>query len=269
MIPEIFVVERRVEECPGSFTLHIKNQADKPIANFQPGQFNMLYTFGTGEVPISMSGAAENNSTYVHTIRTLGHGTQALERLREGDQLGVRGPFGSGWPIEKTAGKTVLIIAGGLGLAPLRPLIYNLLSTSGAASDLQLFYGAKSPAEMLYRDELNSWKEHMAVHTCVDTATPDWQGNIGVVTSLLSAQSIDAENTIAFICGPEIMMRFSLQALLKKNLPSSSIYLSMERNMKCATGHCGHCQWGPTFICKDGPVFCYHDIEPWFHRKEV
>lgn len=269
MTPDIFVVERRVEEYPGTFTFYIKNQADDSIANFQPGQFNMLYAFGAGEVPISMSGSVENSATYAHTIRSLGHTTQALEYLREGDQLGVRGPFGSCWPIEKTAAKTVLLIAGGLGLAPLRPLVYSLLSTNSAPKEVHLFYGAKNPSEMLYQDELTSWAQHMTVHTSVDNATPDWQGNVGVVTSLLNTMPIIAEETIAFVCGPEIMMRFALQTLLKKELPRSSIYLSMERNMKCATGHCGHCQWGPTFICKDGPVFCYQDIEPWFHRNEV
>ncbi|SFG59834.1 FAD/NAD(P)-binding protein [Neptunomonas qingdaonensis] len=269
MIPDIFYVKRRTEEYPGTFTLHIKKKDDQPQTSFQPGQFNMLYAFGAGEVPISMSGAPHSTSVYIHTIRTVGLTTQALERLREGDQLGVRGPFGRGWPVEKTTGKTIVIIAGGLGLAPLRPLIYHLLSKNRDATDIHIFYGAKSQPEMLYSDELKNWAQQLTLQTSVDMATPGWQGNVGAVTSLLTTAKIDPENTIAFICGPEVMMRFAIQELIKKNLPRTSIYLSMERNMKCATGHCGHCQWGPTFICKDGPVFCYEEIHDWFHRTEV
>ncbi len=269
MIPDIFYVKRRTEEYPGTFTLHLKKKVDQPQTSFQPGQFNMLYAFGAGEVPISMSGPQHNTSVYIHTIRTVGQTTQALEQLREGDQLGVRGPFGRGWPVEKTSGKTIVIIAGGLGLAPLRPLIYHLLSKNRNAADILIFYGAKSQPEMLYSDELKNWEQQLTLHTSVDMATPGWQGNVGAVTSLLTSTKIDPENAIAFICGPEIMMRFAIQELIKKNLPRTSIYLSMERNMKCATGHCGHCQWGPSFICKDGPVFCYEEIHEWFHRTEV
>ncbi|SIS68550.1 FAD/NAD(P)-binding protein [Neptunomonas antarctica] len=269
MIPDIFYVQRRIEEYPGTFTLHIKKKEAHPRLSFQPGQFNMLYAFGAGEVPISMSGSVYNTSVYIHTIRTLGQVTQALEQLREGDQLGVRGPFGKGWPVGKTAGKTVLLIAGGLGLAPLRPLVYSLLDKNSAATDVRLFYGAKSQPEMLYSVELKHWEQQLTLQTSVDMATPGWQSNVGAVTHLLTATKIDPENSIAFICGPEIMMRFAIQELIKKNLPRASIYLSMERNMKCAIGHCGHCQWGPAFICKDGPVFCYQEIYPWFHRQEV
>ena len=269
MIPDIFCVQRRIEEYPGTFTLYIKKRDGDPHTSFYPGQFNMLYAFGAGEVPISMSGPVHSTSAYIHTIRTVGQTTQALEQLSEGDEVGVRGPFGRGWPVEKISGKKVFIVAGGLGLAPLRPLIYHLLDQNTAATDVHLFYGAKSQPEMLYSDELKSWEQGLMLQTSVDMATPDWQGNVGAVTSLLTAIEVDPEQSIAFICGPEIMMRFAIQELIKKNLPRSSIYLSMERNMKCATGHCGHCQWGPTFICKDGPVFCYDDIHQWFHRKEL
>lgn len=269
MIPDIFCVQRRIEEYPGTFTLYLKKRDGNPTASFQPGQFNMLYAFGAGEVPISMSGSPFNTSVYIHTIKKLGQTTEALEQLREGDQLGVRGPFGKGWPVDKSTGKTVLLIAGGLGLAPLRPLIHILLDKKRGLKDIRLFYGAKSQSEMLYANELNLWQQQLTLHTSVDMATPGWQGNVGAVTRLLTATHIDPEHSIAFICGPEIMMRFAIQELIKKDLPRTSIYLSMERNMKCATGHCGHCQWGPAFICKDGPVFCYDDIHQWFHRREV
>ncbi len=269
MTPDIFFVERRTEEFPGTFTLHVKKQTDHEVPPFRPGQFNMLYAFGAGEVPISMSGPVAQSSRYIHTIRATGAATRTLERLREGDQLGVRGPFGKGWPVDKMAGKSVLIIAGGLGLAPLRPLIYNLLAAEQAVEDVRLFYGAKNPAERLYGNEIKNWSQQISVYSSVDMATTAWQGNVGAVTGLLAGATVVPEKTIAFICGPEIMMRFAIQELTNKNLPRSSIHLSMERNMKCATGHCGHCQWGPTFICKDGPVFCYEDIQQWFHMREI
>ncbi len=297
--PDIYRVDQRTEEYPGTFTLEISprensapgNEATGTVAqaaaaratgaqqnescqSFQPGQFNMLYVFGAGEVPISMSGAAGSGNGYIHTIRSLGAVTQGLERLRQGDPLGVRGPFGSGWPLAETAGRQVLIIAGGLGLAPLRPAIYHLLNpgaNSGEtmASRVSLFYGARTPAEMLYRRELEDWSRDIEVHTTVDSADQAWAGHVGVVTSLLSTTAIDPEQTIAFICGPEIMMRFSIQELIRRGVPTTAIYISMERNMKCATGHCGHCQWGPNFICRDGPVFRYGDIASWFSIREL
>lgn len=267
--PEIFHVSHYGSEFPGAFTLRLTPTRQAAAQSFQPGQFNMLYLFGSGEVAISLSGdpTTDKPQEYVHTVRALGSVTHALERLREGDQVGVRGPFGQGWPVAEAAGREVLIIAGGLGLAPLRPLIYALLA-EGAAAKMQLFYGARAPREMLYRRELEAWSRQFRVATTVDSAGDDWHGNIGVVTTLLAATTI-ASDAIAFVCGPEIMMRFSLQELLKQNLPPTAIYLSMERNMKCATGHCGHCQWGPHFICKDGPVFCYGDIQQWLPIRQL
>ncbi|MBB3060112.1 FAD/NAD(P)-binding protein [Microbulbifer rhizosphaerae] len=268
MVPEVFRVERRAEEFPGTFTLHLSPIGMGRVAGFQPGQFSMLYAFGTGEVPISISGPSDQGSGYVYTIRTHGMVTRALENLREGGQLGVRGPFGSDWPISSLAGREILLVAGGLGLAPLRPVIYTLLSRGGGSA-VRLFYGARSPREMLYRDELVEWSRSMDVQVSVDQAERGWTGRIGAVTDPLAATSFDAGKSIAFLCGPEVMMRFCIRVLLEKGMPPSAIYLSMERNMKCATGHCGHCQWGPSFICKDGPVFRYEDIRQWFHIRAL
>ncbi|WP_066964415.1 FAD/NAD(P)-binding protein [Microbulbifer sp. Q7] len=269
MIPEAFRVVRRSEEYAGTFTLHIEHKGGKPLASFAPGQFNMLYAFGSGEVPISMSGRVEDSGTYVHTIRAHGLATQSLERLRAGDELGVRGPFGQGWPMQEVADKHVLIIAGGLGLAPLRPAIYSLLSGAQPCRSLRLFYGARGPQEMLYIDELRHWQTQVAAVLTVDQADDEWHGAVGVITGPLAASTIDADNTIVFLCGPEVMMRFCVQTLLAKGLSESRIYLSMERNMKCATGHCGHCQWGPQFVCKDGPVFNYGSVRPWFKIRAL
>jgi len=274
-LPAVYRVDERIEEYPGTFTLRISARDTPATAQFAPGQFNMLYVFGTGEVPISLSGPPIPDGTgYIHTVRALGPTTQALERLRPGDSLGLRGPFGSTWPLAASVGRHLLVIAGGLGLAPLRPVLYSLVtpglqSLSERPARASLFYGARTPAEMLYRDELQQWSRIIAVETTVDSAGPEWRGHVGVVTSLLAEADIVPAETVAFICGPEVMMRFAIQELRRRGIADSAIYLSMERNMKCATGHCGHCQWGPKFICRDGPVFCYADIAAWFAIREL
>lgn len=273
MIPALYRVDHRREDYPGVFTLRISQQNTVQSKDFQPGQFNMLYAFGCGEVPISMSGTASDPNSgmrgYVHTIRAQGLTTQALERLRAGDTLGVRGPFGQGWPMAALAGKEVIIVAGGLGLAPLRPLIYSLLGDKTRTQRIRLFYGARRPGEMLYRQELMQWSSQLEVVVTVDHADEAWAGQVGVITAPLTMAEIDTDNTIVVLCGPEVMMRFCIQSLLAKGVPESSIYLSMERNMKCAIGHCGHCQWGPHFVCKDGPVFCYGSIRKWFNIRAL
>lgn len=269
MIPAIYRIDRRAEEFPGTFTLDISKVTAGAVPGFTPGAFNMLYVFGTGEVPISMSGAESECDGYRHTIRTHGLTTEALSRLKEGDQLGVRGPFGRGWPLKKIEGKDLLIVAGGLGLAPLRPVIQEYLSHKLPVRSIQLYYGARAPGERLYPDELAQWSQSMKVVQSVDRGDPDWKGHVGVVTAPLETAQIDTDETLALICGPEIMMRFCIHTLLARGLPPESIYLSMERNMKCATGHCGHCQWGPNFVCKDGPVFCYGEIQRWFQIRAL
>jgi NAD(P)H-flavin reductase len=269
MIPTLFRIDERSDEFAGTFTLRIRRDPDTKPAAFAPGQFNMLYAFGAGEVPISMSGSPADDDSYVHTIRSHGLATQALARLKPGDVLGVRGPFGCGWPLDTIAGKEVLIIAGGLGLAPLRPVIYSLLDGHHGAVGVRLFYGARRPQEILYRRELERWAKALHLTVTVDQADSTWDGRVGVITQPLEAAPIEGGGAIAFLCGPEVMMRFCIQTLLGKGLPESSIYLSMERNMKCATGLCGHCQWGPNFVCKDGPVFCYRGVRSWFNLRAL
>ncbi|AOS97942.1 Anaerobic sulfite reductase subunit B [Microbulbifer aggregans] len=267
MIPRIYRIERRTEEYPGAFTVHLAPNGEDVVSHdFSPGQFNMLYAFGAGEVAISMSGQAlPGRSHTVHTIRTRGMVTSALARLREGEEIGVRGPFGSGWPLAEAANKELLVIAGGLGLAPLRPVIYHLLNQSKPRPipRFRLFYGARRPEEMLYRSELEAWNREMEVQLSVDHADPSWHGNIGVITKPVSSADFDPKGCVAFLCGPEAMMRFSIQVLMERGVSPADIYISMERNMKCGTGLCGHCQWGPNFICKNGPVFRYSDVRNW------
>lgn len=262
------VLDRRVDNA-STVTLQLGSGNDQALSAFQPGQFNMLYAFGCGEVPISFSGSAVDSDHYSHTVRAVGKTTEALSRLQPGDAVGMRGPFGRGWPMTQLAGKHVVIVAGGLGLAPLQPVIEALVQRRDQFASVQLFYGCRQPDELLYPQRYSDWAQAMDIELCVDRGDATWTGHVGVVTQLLARASLPASNCIALVCGPEIMMRFTIQALQKRQLPDSAIWLSMERNMHCATGHCGHCQWGPNFICKDGPVFCYAEIADWFYRREL
>jgi len=189
--------------------------------------------------------------------------THALSKLKKGDQVGVRGPFGSAWPVVEAEGSDVVIIAGGIGLAPLRPAIDHILANRTKYGRFVILYGARSPADALYMKQLQSWRGRLDtyVDVTVDHAGCDWAGNVGVVTRLIGRANFDAQHTKAFICGPEIMMRFTVQELANQGVSKADIFVSMERNMKCAVGHCGHCQFGSHFICKDGPVFEYARIE--------
>lgn len=269
MAPAVVCIERRIKELGDTFTLNLK-PADGDFY-FRPGQFNMLYVFGVGEVPISISGDPENPQTLVHTIREVGGVTKALAGLKAGDSVGVRGPFGSSWPLEEAAGKDVVIVTGGIGLAPLRPAFYQILSQRDRFGRLALLYGARTPGDILFRKELEKWRAHfdLQVRVTVDSADETWFGSVGVVTTLIPKARFDPANTLVLICGPEIMMHFSVLEFKKLGVPVTNIYLSMERNMKCAVGFCGHCQYGPHFICKDGPVFRLDRIQPIFRIREI
>ncbi len=266
--PVPFRVETVRQELPDCFTLTVAAEGT-PFA-FAPGQFNMLYVFGHGEVPISMSGDPDQTEKLTHTIRNVGPVTAALQQIKAGDTIGVRGPFGSAWPLEEAKGKDIILMAGGLGLAPLRPALYRLLANRGDYETVTLLYGTRAPETILFADELTEWGGTIDVAISVDSAgSPAWPGHVGVVTDLLLDRKIDPRNTIALICGPEIMMRFCAHALLDKGLSASDIYLSMERNMKCAIGHCGRCQYGPYFLCKDGPVFAFEAVAQLLGVREV
>jgi len=271
MIPQPFVVKESKEETHDTFTLVLEAQNGQRQRPFEPGQFNMLYLFGVGEVPISISGNPNEEEVTIHTIRAVGTVTKAMRRLKEGDVVGVRGPFGSGWPVEKVAGKDVVIVTGGIGLAPLRPAIYHVLSRRKEIGKVALLYGARTPEDILYIDEIGKWRSQLdlQVRITVDKADDHWFGTVGVVTILIPKARFDPSNTIAMICGPEIMMHFTVTELLNLGMCESNIYVSMERNMKCAVGFCGHCQYGPTFICKDGAVFPYSHIKNLFRVREV
>ncbi|APR95825.1 hypothetical protein PATSB16_24850 [Pandoraea thiooxydans] len=268
--PSVYRVARRRRELAGVVTLELAPLSGAPPA-FAPGQFNMLYAFGVGEVAVSMSGAASDTDTFVHTVREVGAVSRALGQLRPGATLGVRGPFGTAWPVAAAAGTDVLIVAGGLGLAPLRPAIRAILAERARYGRVTILFGCRNPGEMLYRSELAQWRRRfdVDVEVTVDHAEPGWRGHVGVVPALIAQAEFDPRETTALVCGPEIMMRFVLSALRERGVADEHIYLSMERNMKCAIGLCGHCQFGPAFICKDGPVMRYDAIAGIFTVREV
>ena len=273
MTPEPYLVKRVRREMPDVFTLELTSPASSDMESlpFMPGQFNMLYAFGVGEVPISISGDPVRPTSLVHTVRSVGAVTRAISALKPGSMIGLRGPFGSGWPLEEAEGNDVVVVAGGLGLAPLRPAIYRLLADREKFGKITLLYGARTPQDILYFKEIQRWRSRfdLAVDVTVDLATEDWHGHVGVVTRLISRASFDPLNTLSLVCGPEVMMRYTVLELENQGLSPDQIYLSVERNMKCAIGFCGHCQLGPSFICQDGPVLRYDRLEPFFSKREV
>ena len=271
MRPDRFRVRRIRRETSDTLTLDLEPADGQRSCAFRPGQFNMIYAFGAGEVPISVSGDPARGDVYTHTIRAVGMATRAMSRLKHRDMLGLRGPFGTAWPVEDAVGQDILVVAGGIGLAPLRPVMYYLLAHRSRYKRISLLYGARTPLDLLYRRELEKWRSRLDtdVHVTVDRSTGSWRGNVGVVTTLIGKAPVDPARSFAFVCGPEVMMRFSVRSLLSRGLPGRRIYLSMERNMTCGIGQCGHCQWGPHFVCRDGPVFRYDLVEPLFDVREI
>jgi NAD(P)H-flavin reductase len=271
MVPLPHRILKIRRETSDVFSLETQPDAGESGFSFAPGQFNMVYVFGVGEVPLSISGDPAQTKTLTHTVRGVGWVTRALQGMKKGDMIGVRGPFGTPWPTQEIAGNDVVIVAGGVGLAPVRPVIYQLLAEREKYGNISILYGARSPDDILYGKELEKWRGRFDLHVgvTVDSAQRGWMGNVGVVTQLIPKARFDSDNTLAMICGPEIMMRFTIKELQRQGIEDTGIYLTMERNMKCAVGFCGHCQFGPEFICKDGPVFRYDRIRNIFGKREM
>jgi len=269
MTPRFLEVRRVIRETADTVTLQLH---DPEARTFKPGQFNMLYLFGGGEVAISMSGEPATPSKLVHTIRAVGSVTRPLADLRRGAMVGVRGPFGSAWPLEEAQrrGCDLLLLAGGIGLAPLRPVIYTVHRNRDRYGRMTILYGARNPADLLYDKEVAGWQQPRThLRTIVDHGDLAWRGRIGVITELLAEASFDPLETIALMCGPEVMMRFAERELSRRGMPRENIFISLERNMKCALGFCGHCMMAGSFMCKDGPVFRLSDIAPFFGVREL
>jgi NAD(P)H-flavin reductase len=271
LVTRPFRVKRIQNETHDTFTVHLAPVNGQETFSFGAGQFNMLYIFGVGEIPISISGDPSRPENLVHTTRAVGTVTKAMRQLKRGSMLGVRGPYGTRWPLDKLEGKDVVFVAGGIGLAPLRSAMYHVLAQREKYGKVVLLYGTRTPIDILFRKELERWKSRfdLDVYVTVDRAIGTWRGYVGVVTVLVSRAPFDPRNTVALVCGPEVMMRFSILELEKRGVKPDNIYVSMERNMKCGIGHCGHCQFGPTFICKDGPVYRYDELSHFIEIREI
>ena len=271
LAPSPYIVHWREQETPDTVTLTVVPAGGGRPPTFAPGQFNMLYLLGLGEVAISISGAEAEGARLAHTVRSAGKVTRALTQLSPGDLLGLRGPYGHGWPLDRARGHDVVLVAGGLGLPPLRPALHEIISHRDRYGRVEVIYGARTPRDLVYYEQIQTWRERhdLRFQTTVDSADRDWYGDVGVATQRLPDARFDARETVAFVCGPEIMMKFTAQALEARGVPPEAIFLSMERNMKCAIGFCGHCQFGPTFVCRDGPVFSYARLKPLLAVREV
>jgi anaerobic sulfite reductase subunit B len=229
-----------------------------------PGQFTMLYAFGAGEAPISVSGCPADDGVLRHTVRRAGAVTRALCALTPGQAVGVRGPYGAGWPLPAAARPDLVVVAGGIGLAPLRPVMRRVVAGRERFGRVALVVGTRTPDDLLFRPELTAWRGSLdlQVEVTVDAAPPSWRGDVGVVTKLLPRLRLDPGRTVALVCGPEVMMRVVARHLVGAGLAPDRIHVSLERNMACAVGHCGHCQLGPLFVCRDGPVVAWSAVAP-------
>lgn len=269
--PRPFVVRQNIQETPDTYTLRLEPRLPGDRLPFQGGQFNMVYVFGVGESAISISGDTTRPEQLVHTVRAVGKITNALAALKPGATVGIRGPYGRGWPLDSARGRDIVIVAGGLGLPPLRPTVYEIFRRRAEFGRVEIIYGARTPKDLVFAEEVRDWltRREMRIQVTVDAAGRDWYGDVGVVTTRLPDCRFDAPKTTAFVCGPEIMMKLTAQALAQRGVPPESIWISMERNMKCALGFCGHCQYGPSFVCRDGPVLPYKALAPLLAIKEV
>ncbi len=269
MLPVPFTIERVERETADSFTLELTPPAG--VFPFAPGQFNMLYVFGVGEVPISISGDPRAPERLVHTIRAVGSVTRRLALLEPGDVVGVRGPFGTSWPVEAAEGRDLLVIAGGIGLAPLRPVVYHALSHRDRFRRVVLVYGTRTNHDILFDEQLITWRGRfdLDVEVTVDRGDETWRGKTGVVTRLIERADFEPSTALAMMCGPEVMMRFAARELQGRGMSTADLYVTLERNMQCAIAQCGHCQFGRELICRDGPVYRFDRVAPLFGIREV
>jgi NAD(P)H-flavin reductase len=265
-------IENIAHEATGvaTYELRLIDEASQPWFSFEPGQFNMLYLPGFGEAAISISTSADRHDTLGHTVRVAGNVTRALSRRRAGEEIGLRGPFGSAWPVDACRGGDVVIACGGIGLAPLRPAIYHIMNRRDDYGRVVLLYGARTPSDLLFTREYRAWQEAgIEVELTVDIGDGDWNGHIGVVPLLFYRRRLQPEITRVFTCGPEIMMRFVIFEALARKIRPRHIHLSMERHMSCGAGLCGHCQVGPYFVCRDGPIFTYDQMQRYLTPEDL
>jgi NAD(P)H-flavin reductase len=260
------VATRRVETAD-TVTLELVNE-DGPLPAFRAGQFAMLTAYGIGEVPISLSGGGRDGRL-THTLRKVGAVTAALHAARPGEVVGVRGPFGTEWDVDAARGHDVVVVAGGIGLAPLRLVVEALVARPADFGRVSVLVGARTPADLLYPGEFGRWARAAQVAVIVDRPADGWIGNVGLVTSLIPQAAVDPAAAVAFVCGPEVMMRFVADALVRRGIPEHAINVSLERDMRCGAAWCGHCQLGPFLLCRDGPVLRYDAVAPLLRVREL
>jgi NAD(P)H-flavin reductase len=271
MAPVPYRVRSRVVESPDSATLCLE-PVGRSLRTPQPGEFMMLYAFGVGEAAISISGdPTVTDGSITHTIRAVGAVSRALHNAEPGSVVGVRGPFGTTWGLEEAAGRDLVMIAGGVGLCPLRPAVLGALAGRSRYGKVTLIVGARSRADFVFAAQLEKWAAdpQIELHVTVDVPVQGWHGEVGLVTEPLHRLTLDPDRTTAFLCGPEPMLRFGAEALLAKGLAAQDIRVSLERNMQCGIGWCGHCQLGPLLLCRDGPVVGYDVAGPLLQVKEL
>lgn len=270
MLPERYRISHTRQDTRDTFTLEL-DPVEGTRFTYAAGQFTMLDAFGVGEVPISISGDPTRPGPLEHTIRDVGAVTHALITAPTGAVLGVRGPFGTSWDVADGMGGDVVLVAGGIGLAPLRPALLELLRHRDRYNRVVLLYGARTPEDILFGDELRTWAKDfgVVVEVTVDNGQHAWRGKVGLVTQLVPRAGFDPRHTLALVCGPETMMRFSAAALVDRGVPTDRVRLSMERNMKCGVGLCGHCQLRELFVCVDGPVLTYDRLLPLLTTREL
>ncbi|GGN48664.1 oxidoreductase [Streptomyces albiflavescens] len=269
-VPLPYRVTQVRDETADTVSLALTPAGPTSLAPFAPGQFAMVYAFGVGEIPVSVSRI--DRRELVHTVRSVGAVSAALCALRPGAHVGLRGPFGTGWELDRATGQDMLVVAGGIGLAPLRPLVFDALAAPRAYGRMNLLIGARTPHDVLYSQQVHAWTAaHGPLHcgVTVDRPAPGRLGHVGVVTTLLNGARFEPRNTTAFICGPEVMIRATARDLLQRGLPAHRIRVSLERNMRCATGHCGHCQLGGVLMCRDGPVIGWDRAESLLSVREL
>ena len=270
MLPRPCVVRRVHQDTRDTYTLELEPTDGAPLA-WLPGQFTMLHAFGVGEAPISISGDPSRPDRIEHTVRNVGSVTAALVAAGPGTVLGVRGPFGTGWDVGTGRGGDVVVVAGGIGLAPLRPAILELIAHRADYDRVVLLYGARTPEDILFTDDLRAWAERdgIVVEVTVDNGQHAWRGRVGLVTQLVTRAGFDAARALALVCGPEVMMRFTATALIERGVRPERVRVSLERNMRCGVGLCGHCQLRELFLCVDGPVLGYDRLAPLMSRAEL
>ena len=269
--PATIVQKIREAEDINTYRVQLVDEQTRQHFRFKAGQFNMVYLFGVGEVAISIVSDPDEPQLLDHTIRAVGRVTKAIAELQPGDVLGIRGPFGQGWPLEEARGRNVVIVTGGLGCAPVVGAIEYIFRHRRAYGPVRIIHGVKTPKDLLYRERFESWGRFPDTEVLLTSGQSDktWHYHIGVVTELFERVTIDPGNSIVLMCGPEIMMRLGVPILMRRGIPETAIYLSLERHMECGIGLCGHCQMGPYFLCKDGPVMRYDRVEQWLGRTGV